>query len=374
MKVKDKEINLDNYEFLLDFLSKNYNSFFFHELDKIGDNGLLMRHDIDYSIDSSIHIAELENRYNIKSTYFINIHSEFYNVFEKKSIKNIYNILMLGHEIGIHLDSKYWRIDNEKKLEDKLNDEKSVFDKILGFDIKTFSFHNPNDQILSFNKDKYSGLINTYSKKVMDNFKYCSDSNGYWRHEVMFDLVNSLKYDKLHLLTHPGWWMRENLQPREKIYRHLFKRSQICLEDYDENLLISKRKNIGEIPEKNFIISNFSKKKFYLIDRYWNEKNYVQILKELLIIIEKLLSKILLDKHNIDFQHYYPQDLRTFSNQNKMKLIFDLLIKVDPYYENLRKKTNELLEIGNFIHLNDNDYKNIVKNTIKLVRDLSKLN
>ena len=68
-----------------------------------------------------------------------------------------------------------------KKLEDKLNDEKSVFDKILGVDVKTFSFR-PNDQILSFNKNKYSGLINTYSKKVTDNFKYYSDSNGYWRH------------------------------------------------------------------------------------------------------------------------------------------------------------------------------------------------
>ena len=57
--------------------------------------------------------------------------------------------------------------------------------------------------------------------------------------------------------------MRENLKPREKIYGHLLKRSQICLEDYDKALSTSKRKNIGEIPEKEFIINNFSKKKFY---------------------------------------------------------------------------------------------------------------
>ena len=88
------------------------------------------------------------------------------------------------------------------------------------------------------------------------------------------------------------------------------------------------KKNIGEIPEKKFIISNFSKE--ILLDRYWNEKVH-SILKELLIIIEDLLSKILFDKYKIDFQQHYPQDLRTFSNQNNMKLIFDLLVKLIPH-------------------------------------------
>ena len=63
-------------------------------------------------------------------------------------------------------------------------------------------------------------------------------------------------------------------------------------------------------------------------------------MKELLIIIEDLLSKILFDKYKIDFQQHYPQDLRTFLNQNN-EIDFDLLIKVDPSYKNLRKKQKD---------------------------------
>ena len=74
-----------------------------------------------------LEIAEIENKHNLRSTFFINIHSDFYNFFEKKNISTFKQIISMGHSIGIHFDSNFWNIKNKKNLVQKLEFEKKYY-------------------------------------------------------------------------------------------------------------------------------------------------------------------------------------------------------------------------------------------------------
>lgn len=65
---------------------------------------VILRHDIDTSLDKAVQLAKLEAELGVKSTYFVLLSSEFYNVMAKESREKIKEIQTAGHEIGLHFD------------------------------------------------------------------------------------------------------------------------------------------------------------------------------------------------------------------------------------------------------------------------------
>ena len=49
-------------------------------------------------------------------------------------------------------------------------------------------------------------------QKILEKFKYCSDSNGYWRFESFEELINDTTIKKLYVLTHPVWWQKKSIR------------------------------------------------------------------------------------------------------------------------------------------------------------------
>tara|TARA_B110000238_G_scaffold14954_1_gene14600 strand:+ start:4435 stop:5559 length:1125 start_codon:yes stop_codon:yes gene_type:complete len=362
-----EDFTTENYKQLINFISKNYSPIFFDEYDPEKENKyVLLRHDIDISLSNSLVLAKIEYHFGMKSTFFVNIHSEFYNFFEKGSIACLKEILKLGHSIGIHFDSTFWNLKDEVQLIKNLSFEKALIDEALEIKINVFSFHNPTEFVLSFKEDKYAGLINTYSNRFMNDFKYCSDSNGHWRHERMFDVVKSLDYDKLHLLTHPGWWTLKIKYPREKIYTAIYERAQFTLNDYDQNLVNSKRENLGGFTDQLFFIKDFSPKFFNLIDRSWNDKNYIQVYRELIQIIKKQLLEITLSytKNN---------DSINLKNQNLGDEIDFHLIFIEKQasgFTPLKYQIYNLIHIKDITLYSDKSLINYIKRLVKLIDEL----
>ena len=362
-----EDFSTENYKYFIEFISKNYSSVFFNEYDsKKQKQIVLLRHDIDYSLSSSLRLAKIEHHFGLKSTFFVNMHSEFYNFFEKDSIANLKEILKLGHSIGIHFDSTFWNLKDEVELVKNLTFEKAIIDEALGIKVNCFSFHNPTEFVLSFKKDTYAGIINTYSNRFMNEFKYCSDSNGYWRHERMFDVVESLNHDRLHLLTHPGWWTSEIKYPREKIYSIINERAQFILDDYDQNLINSNRENIGGLIDQLFFVKDLSPRLFISIDKSLNNKNYVQLYRELIHLIKIQLSEITLSfskkEGSIDLKS---QNLR---DEISFHLVF--IEKVSSRFRLLKDRINKLIYIEDIILETDDNLINHIYTTLKLINDL----
>lgn len=176
----------------------------------------IMRHDVDYDIRRVLNFAEIEYRKGIKSTYFVLCSSDFYNLYSKRGEYIIRKLKEYGHEIGLHFDEVKYDIDNDNwscdKIESLVKDEAKVLSEITGDEIRVVSMHRPSQKTLQYSKSgelKFDGMINSYDREFFDNFKYVSDSRMRWREDVE-SIIESGEYDKIHVLTHPFWYGKEN--------------------------------------------------------------------------------------------------------------------------------------------------------------------
>ena len=233
----------ENYRRLLKLAKERFTISNFENYSK-HDNFIIWRHDIDFSVHSSYALAKIEAEEGVSSTFFIHLHNEFYNVFEKEITELLGMILKLGHKAGLHFDCHYYGIKNETELEEKLSFEKELLEKLLNTKINVFSFHNTTEEILSYNKDSYSGMINTYNRFFRESVGYCSDSNGYWRFKRLEDELTSGENKTLQVLTHPAWWQEEVLSPKQRIWRSIDGRAEKTKKNYNDTLKSMGRENI----------------------------------------------------------------------------------------------------------------------------------
>lgn len=165
---------------------------------------VILRHDIDYNIKKALDLAVLENKLGVKSTYFVLITSDSYNVFSATSANMLNEIASLGHGIGLHFDEVRYPGYNLDGLREKIIEESQLLEKAAGIKVSTVSMHRPSKMILDSNL-QIPGIINSYSDTFFKNFKYLSDSRRRWR-EPIKDIISSNRFEKLHILTHAFWY------------------------------------------------------------------------------------------------------------------------------------------------------------------------
>jgi hypothetical protein len=235
-----------NYRKLLSLAQTRFNFISYDQaFEDKKSNVVIWRHDVDFSIHRALALAKIENELGIKSTFFIHLGSTCYNCFEDEIKEIIGKIILLGHSIGLHFYAQYYGIQSKDELEEKLLFEQNILETILKQKLSVFSFHNPDSKILNnYTEIRYAGLINTYSNFIRDNFAYCSDSNGYWRHERLEDFLLNNESNKIQVLTHPEWWQKEILSPQQRIWRCVDGRAVKTKKWYLDMLKKSERKNV----------------------------------------------------------------------------------------------------------------------------------
>ena len=226
----------DNYEKLLILAKQKYDFITYQDINKNIDNVVIWRHDIDFSVHRALKMAIIEAEHGIISTYFFYFHSCWYNLLEDEVYKIGKKIIELGHKIGLHFDPSFYNlnISETDRFIKYINIEKGLLMDLFETDVQAFSFHNPDTGggWMTFEDFNVSGMINTYSKFLKDNFTYCSDSNGYWRYKRL-ECVLKGNDKKLHILLHPEWWVPNAMPPRARIERCIEgrKNKSICIYD-----------------------------------------------------------------------------------------------------------------------------------------------
>lgn len=207
----------------------------------LNNKTVYLRHDIDFSPKMALSMAKLEYQKNISSTYFIRLAGSFYNVFEPKNAKIIQEITSYGHQLGLHFEG-----DIEVNLFGKDFPSVKIIEQAVEKQIKTLqkyfktstiiSFHCPH--LASFVIDKqFKNFISTYSPDFFSKTKYLSDSAGTWQKGCACRWLTTDKLPaNLHLLIHPFWWGRTNLNANDFYYQKL-------QEKFKELDLISAKEN-----------------------------------------------------------------------------------------------------------------------------------
>ena len=80
-------------------------------------------------------MASLENSLGIKSTYFLQIDAETYNILEKETFESIKCIQSFGHAIGFHFNaSRFCNLPKNEFIR-KCNEQKMLLSKMLNLEI-----------------------------------------------------------------------------------------------------------------------------------------------------------------------------------------------------------------------------------------------
>ena len=248
-QVEDHQVDFteDHYGHLLRQAKAQYRFASFDEYDS-SERIVVWRHDVDLSAHRAYRLSQIEAEAGVIATYFIHLHSEFYHWGEKLTSDLIQKIQSFGHHLGLHFDPSYYMgsINNENDLVTYLLREKGMLEREFG-KIRAFSLHNPDvgGQWLQYDKDVLAGMVNTYGRTISENFTYCSDSNGYWRHSRLNDLLKMGNEERLHVLTHPGWWQEVPMSPMDRIDHCIDRRSESVRSRYVNFMRENGRRNIG---------------------------------------------------------------------------------------------------------------------------------
>ncbi len=178
---------------------------------------VVWRHDVDFSPERALELATIEHEMGVKSTYFLLMHSPFYNLFEKQNFEMFCKIRELGHDLALHFDFAFYESEDKKYIEECIISEKNFLERTFNQKVDSFSFHNPNEWALNYGQNNVAGMVNAYSTFFFDNVNYASDSNGVWRNDSIEDRILE-GHEKLQLLTHPVWWTEEITSPQERMW------------------------------------------------------------------------------------------------------------------------------------------------------------
>jgi hypothetical protein len=191
---------------------------------------VLWRHDLDFSVHRALALARIEADVGIVSTYFVNLHSPYYNALEADVAGRVREILALGHELGVHYDPTF---ETSRGPVETLAAERSLLEDVFGVHVPAFSLHNPVVAGWNAEEDEVAGMVNAYGRGLRERFAYCSDSHGVWRHRRLRDVLEAADDERLHVLTHPEWWVPEPMPPRERVTRAIEGRAARTHARYD---------------------------------------------------------------------------------------------------------------------------------------------
>lgn len=147
---------------------------------------LILRHDVDLSLDAALAVAEVEADEEAWSTWFLMTRSVFYNLASSEGEAAVSRLRALGgriahHAVWPHLD----------------------LDESLGFE-PVVAWHNPEADYMG---EPIGGATNVMRPPWFDPDHYRSDSNQHWRHGCPHDGLARGGFEWLQLLIHPEIWV-----------------------------------------------------------------------------------------------------------------------------------------------------------------------
>jgi len=222
-----KKFTYDVYIDFLKLLRSKYRIVTFSEASEANCPYVIMRHDVDASLDAALTMAKIETGLNIRSTYFVLFSHKLYNLLETDSLRTLREISELGHEIGLHYDLEAYE-GYHRDLKETLEDEARLLEKLLNKRVVSIACHNPSTLKSGDPFKNIPKYINAYNPSLYD--LYVSDSCRAW---TMEDLRRLLKFDykRAQLLVHPVFWTEVRCN-RDAVLERLFQLVEKKNHDY----------------------------------------------------------------------------------------------------------------------------------------------
>lgn len=214
--------SFSEYISIIKAIKLNFQIVDYKDVDSNLESFCVIRHDVEFSLDRALEIAIIENKLKINSSFFVQINNNTYNALSSRNLRNILDIVSLGHKIGVHFTPSS---SDKDLIGQEFYKYKNTIEAFLDLEIDRFSYHRPNLD-LSLLKDpiKIPGIINVYDPLFFHytqnlpsdklNVKYISDSQHSWSYGHPMDVINEGS-KKVQALFHPYCWSREGMESKE---------------------------------------------------------------------------------------------------------------------------------------------------------------
>ena len=159
---------------------------------------LLMRHDLDGPLSGAAAIAEIEAELGVRATFFVQTAGDCYNLLSSANRALLRRIAAIGHEIGLHYESKRYADDAGAIASDL-----RLLEDLSGQTVCSASRHLPIDSE-AVSLDRYIRNEAYEPRFTQDPMTYISDSLMAWRQATPHDLLD--RRASFQLLIHPETW------------------------------------------------------------------------------------------------------------------------------------------------------------------------
>lgn len=204
------------------------------------DEFVLMRHDVEFSVERAYALSKVEESMDFTSTFFFQWTNNSYNILSRRNRDMIKDMHERGQNIGLHFalngmtDMQQIRLQILKEME--------ILNEMFGFKIDTFSVHRPSKDVLRENI-KLPGMLNAYQDEFFTfvedmqedspvAVKYMSDANHIWRYGYPnADNINNHK--KVQILVHPFSWTKEGYDNFDNYKSLVHEKEKILIDSID---------------------------------------------------------------------------------------------------------------------------------------------
>lgn len=193
---------------------------------------IYLRHDVDYSLELAVELAELNNELGVPGTFFVQLRAQFYNPFEHTETGRLLRLRALGQEIALH----YVVDPGSPPTPEAVRREFDLLTTLVSDATPAFSWHQPSPDLLGAEDFEGSGLVDAYGRRFFREMAYLSDST----HRVSVDdleaELENVEGPALQLLLHPVNWTTGGSSGVEILVRGWIR----VLRDHDRTLLANR--------------------------------------------------------------------------------------------------------------------------------------
>jgi hypothetical protein len=190
------DFSLDHYRELLEAAKSG--GYRFAGFDRPPERGdLVIRHDVDLSLDAALRMAEVEADAGAWSTWFLMTRSVFYNLASEDGARAIARLRELGGRVAHHAIWPHVDLDDR-------------FEPVV-------AWHNPD---LAYVADPIDGATNAMAPPFYAPDAFRSDSNQRWGHRGLdhgcpHGELTRGELEWLHVVIHPAIWVYGGSTMRE---------------------------------------------------------------------------------------------------------------------------------------------------------------
>jgi len=208
----------------------------------------LLRHDIDYDLESALAIAEANATLGIRACFCLQLRNTLYNLLEESNLFIVRKIVELGHDIGLHFRfpeqmSTVRSAESAPFIKKQMLRDLRLLGEVLELEVKrVVSWHNPSllskDQLQVVSM-KSEGIVNPYHL-VSEGLAYASDSNHRYSIEQWMNIAEGSP-DRIHLLFHPFQWVTGARSMEQTLFATLKRHFRLAESEFLTNHVYKKR-------------------------------------------------------------------------------------------------------------------------------------